>query len=121
MSTSFILPEDATGVKARRPERTSQYVLALTERQRRLGLSDAAFARKLGVSPGLWSWTRTGKWPVGMKLLVGSLEAFRDLWPEAHLFLTGELPISNSSCCQLSSCRRRMIHSCICRYCSGVC
>lgn len=49
---------------------------SLIEEQRRRSLSDRAFARLLGVSQALWSNTRTGKIPVGVKILSGVAREF---------------------------------------------
>lgn len=51
-------------------------VTHLVNEQRKLGLSDRAFARKLGVSSALWATTKAGKAPVGRKLMAATAREF---------------------------------------------
>jgi transcriptional regulator with XRE-family HTH domain len=51
----------------------------LEAKRKELGLSDAAFARRLGVSRPLWVAVREGKRSVGMTLLRGAAREFPDL------------------------------------------
>lgn len=44
-----------------------------------LGLSDRAFAAKLGISKALWVMTRQGDVPVGISVLAGVVREFGDL------------------------------------------
>jgi transcriptional regulator with XRE-family HTH domain len=56
-----------------------QLIAVLVAEQKKLGLSDRAFARRLGVSQALWSNTKSGKWPVGRKLLAAVTREFPQL------------------------------------------
>lgn len=53
-----------------------ELIKRLTQEQEKLGLSDRAFARKLGVSSALWAMTKTGKSPVGRKLMAATMREF---------------------------------------------
>jgi transcriptional regulator with XRE-family HTH domain len=64
----------------------------LETKRKELNLSDAAFARRLGVSRPLWIATREGKRSVGMTLLQGTARAFPDLDGAVLAHLRGEEP-----------------------------
>jgi hypothetical protein len=96
MGVSLSIDAGREQVKDENRVANSTLVLALTDKQRRLGLADKQFAQVLGISGGLWSWTRIGQYPVGMALLRGTLRAFPDLWPEALYVLSGDLHLCNS-------------------------
>jgi hypothetical protein len=53
-----------------------ELVRRLKEEQAKLGLSDRAFARRLGVSSALWATTKSGKAPVGRKLMAATVREF---------------------------------------------
>lgn len=55
----------------------------LIERQKKLNLSDAGFAERLGVSRALWQLTRAGKTPIGLSVMKGIVIEFNDL--EEHV------------------------------------
>ena len=59
----------------------------LQARQRELGLSDGAFARRLGVSRSLWIAVQSGQRAVGLRLLRGVVRAFPDLDDDVLAFL----------------------------------
>jgi transcriptional regulator with XRE-family HTH domain len=59
----------------------------LIEEQRTSGLSDRAFARRLGVSQALWSTTRSGKAVVGSKILAACAREFPELGPDILRYL----------------------------------
>lgn len=48
----------------------------LVKEQEKLGLSDRAFAKRLGVSSALWAMTKAGKSPVGRKLMASTAREF---------------------------------------------
>ncbi len=54
-------------------------VAELRSRQQELGLSDAEFARLLGISRPLWWMTRNGKRRINVMLLSGVAKAFPEL------------------------------------------
>lgn len=47
--------------------------------QQSLGMSEREFAKKLGISHGLWNQTKNGKARVNDTLLRGAMQAFPDL------------------------------------------
>ena len=51
------------------------------------GMSGAAFARKLGVSQGMWWAVRNRGKRMGRKSLAGAVTAFPELQADALLFL----------------------------------
>lgn len=55
------------------------------------GWSDREFARKLGISNGLWSATRNRRKPLGRKALQGVLRAFPELEAEVKAHWAGVL------------------------------
>jgi|GEM_PF-4859739 len=59
----------------------------LVEEQRTKGLSDRAFARRLGVSQTLWTHTRSGKVQMGMKILAAVVREFPLLGNEVIKYL----------------------------------
>jgi len=65
-------------------------VTILEARQRELGLTDAAFADRLGVSRQLWAMTRAGQRAVGLLLLQGVVRAFPDLHNQVLAHLQGD-------------------------------
>lgn len=52
---------------------------ALDDRRRREGLTNAAFARRLGVSEATYSRARRGLMPVGRLLTAGALRLYPEL------------------------------------------
>jgi transcriptional regulator with XRE-family HTH domain len=61
----------------------------LIEEQRRSGLSDRAFARRLGVSQALWSTTRSGKAVIGSKILAACAREFPQMGEDILRYLAG--------------------------------
>lgn len=57
----------------------SELARKLIEKQDELDLSDREFARKLKVSQPLWTMTRRGKIPVGIRVLRGTVREFPTL------------------------------------------
>lgn len=51
----------------------------LIKRQKDEGLSDRAFARKLGVSHVLWSQTKRGAYPIRFEILKGAAREYPTL------------------------------------------
>jgi len=49
-----------------------QLISKIEKKQRRLGLSDKEVAERLGCKRATWQATRTGRIPVGMKILLGA-------------------------------------------------
>ena len=62
------------------------------EEQRKGGLSDRSFARQLGVSQALWTNTRRGKVPLGLKVLAGIAREFPRLGNEILKHLVATAP-----------------------------
>ena len=69
----------------------------LQARQRELGLSDGAFARRLGVSRSLWIAVRSGRRAVGLNLLRGVVRAFPDLDDEVLDYLREDGKLAGSA------------------------
>lgn len=63
---------------------------SLIEKQRAENLSNAEFARRLGISRALWDLVRTGKRGFGERTLSGIVCAYPELIPELLLFLRGD-------------------------------
>jgi transcriptional regulator with XRE-family HTH domain len=61
----------------------------LEAKRKELGLSDAAFARRLGVSRPLWSATRSGTRAVNITLLRGVVRAFPEMDGDVLNYLRG--------------------------------
>jgi len=66
---------------------TREFVDRLRREQRRLGLSDSAFAKKLGVSRSVWVMSALGHRNVGMVLLAAAVRTFPELSGEALAYL----------------------------------
>lgn len=69
-------------------------LMAEAERKRLAeGKTNGEFAEALGVSPGLWSLTKSGKKPLRRKLVSAIVRRYDDLRPlavlEAERYLTG--------------------------------
>jgi hypothetical protein len=63
-------------------------------RQRELGLSDAKFAHKLGLTTATWDAIRTGRRRMNVACARGAAAAFPDLREQAHRWLLfGDQPI----------------------------
>lgn len=60
---------------------------ALMEKQKAEGVSDRAFAKKLGVSHALWSNTKRGKYPIQFQILTGAVKAYPTLADTAVSYL----------------------------------
>lgn len=58
---------------------TSPIAEALEARRVADGLSGEQFARKLGISPAMWSRVRAGKLSGGRAFVLGVLRAYPDL------------------------------------------
>jgi transcriptional regulator with XRE-family HTH domain len=56
--------------------------------QQRHHLSDRAFARKLGLSHDLWSKTRSGKTPIGHKVMRAAAQLFPELKDDLFDYLS---------------------------------
>ena len=69
-------------------------VTKLTERQAELNLSNADFARLLGISRPLWTSVKSGQRKVGVQLLRGVARAFPDLNDVLLRFLRDDTPSS---------------------------
>lgn len=63
----------------------------LIERQRRLGLNDVEFARRLGVPRPTWALTRLGHKPVRRRIALAAMKAFPDLTPDCVSFLLSDV------------------------------
>jgi transcriptional regulator with XRE-family HTH domain len=77
--------------------RRQMLIEKLEAKRKELQLSDAAFARRLGVSRPLWTAVREGKRSVGMALLRGAARAFPDLDGAVLAHLRGEGPPPSNS------------------------
>lgn len=65
--------------------------------QKAEGLSDMEMAKRLGCSRQLYQMTRTGKIPLGKKILTGISAAFPELQQDVIYFLSNdanEIPLS---------------------------
>lgn len=69
---------------------THPLVEQLKIRQKELGLSDAEFARPLGISRPLWWMTRNGKRRVNVMLLSGVAQAFPEMDEQILDFLRSQ-------------------------------
>ncbi len=63
----------------------SPLLAALVDRQGQL--SDRTFAQQLGIGHTLWSETKRGAYPVGMKILVAALRVFPELEQQVIAYL----------------------------------
>lgn len=59
----------------------------LKAKQDESGLSDAAFAEKIGISRQLWAFVKTGKREPGMTLLSAVMNIFPDLTLEVMEYM----------------------------------
>lgn len=66
----------------------------LRERQTQLVLSDTEMADMLGCSRQLWQMTRTGKTPLGKKVIAGVIAAFPELKGDIIYFLSNDVKIT---------------------------
>jgi transcriptional regulator with XRE-family HTH domain len=62
----------------------------LEAKRKELNLSDADFARLLGISRPLWSATRSGNRAVSIALLRGVAQAFPEVDGDVLRYLRGE-------------------------------
>lgn len=62
-------------------------VVTLSAKQRELELSDAAFARRLGVARSTWTRVRLGNRKPGERLLSGVMRAFPSLTDDCLAYL----------------------------------
>lgn len=62
----------------------------LLKRQQEGQLSDAKFAKRLGIARSTWQLTRTGKRPLRRRVAIGAMRAYSDLTPDVVRFLLGE-------------------------------
>jgi len=66
----------------------NQFVDQLTGIQNRYEYTDQEMADLIGCSRQLYQKTRTGKIPLGNKILRGAVKAFPELYVYAYIFLT---------------------------------
>lgn len=69
----------------------------LTDKQKKLEMTDAVFAAKLGVSRQLWQFTRTERMPIGQKVIAGTCRAFPEMIPDVLIFLGKDVSIPTSA------------------------
>lgn len=65
----------------------TELVSKLIAKQKASGAGDGAFARKLGVTRAVWFNVRTGRQPIGEKMLRGIVRCFPDLNSEVIIYL----------------------------------
>ena len=63
-------------------------VSKLKKKQEDLGLTDSEMSQLLGCSRQLWQMTRTGRTPLGRKILTGIVPAFPELQKDTIYFLS---------------------------------
>lgn len=61
----------------------------LIAKQKEAGLSDVAFAKKIGVSRQLWAFVKKGTRKPGMKFLKAVIKAFPDLQIYVYQIMAG--------------------------------
>lgn len=69
------------------PEVDARLVVALREIQKRLGMTDRAFAESLEISQPAWSRVRRGQRRPGLEIARGTARAYPQLRPELLSFL----------------------------------
>lgn len=69
---------------------------ALSARQRQLGETDAAFARRLGISRSMWQAVRSGEREVGVDTLQRMVNAVPEVYVQvAALFLPDDAALAS--------------------------
>ncbi len=77
-------------------ETTQQFLQRLWELQAEAGLSNAALARVLGVSPSYIHHLRRGRPGRGRRIGLNVALAAASAFPELRIFLSTELPVGNT-------------------------
>lgn len=72
---------------------TKQFIQHLTKIQEREGYTDLQMSNRLGCSRSLFQMTRTGKIPLSITILKGSIRAFPELKRDAYIFLTNDASV----------------------------
>jgi hypothetical protein len=63
----------------------------LIEQQRKLGMTDRAFAGLLGIPRSTWTLTRLGKIKLSRRLVAAAGRTFPELMPDAIAFLLSDV------------------------------
>lgn len=67
----------------------SKLTIAVTEEQKKLGLSDRKLAQRLGIDNSHWSRIKRGHLPPGHKFLSAVAHEFPELQPLVFQVITG--------------------------------
>lgn len=65
----------------------------LITKQRELGLTDTAFAARLGIPRQTWGLTRTGFKPVRRRVALAAMRAFPEMTAECVSFLLSDATV----------------------------
>ena len=68
-------------------ENSSKLLQHLVQLQKNMEASDVKFAKMLGITQAMWTFTKQGRRKIGLSILMGITKKFPELQPEVIDFL----------------------------------